>query len=55
MGLHVRDIQLRNKVVVLKGCSVPLRPRDPGEHMVVVGESPVSSIVDGEVMAGMGG
>ncbi|KAG6365473.1 hypothetical protein INS49_007084 [Diaporthe citri] len=54
MGLGVPDIQLEDRVVVIKGCSVPLILRDMGEHMVIVGETYVSGIMDGEVIKGLG-
>ncbi|KAL1875171.1 hypothetical protein Daus18300_003239 [Diaporthe australafricana] len=50
MGLGVPEVQLRDRVVVLKGCSVPLIMRAVGDHMVIVGESYVSGIMGGEVM-----
>lgn len=53
MGLGVPEIQLKDRVVVLKGCSVPLIMRAAGEHMVIVGESYVSGIMDGEVIEGL--
>lgn len=53
MGLGVPEIQLNDRVVVLKGCSVPLITRAVGDHMVIVGESYVSGIVNGEVMEGL--
>lgn len=54
MGLGVPEIQLEDRVVVLKGCSVPLILRDVGGHMVIVGETCVSGIMDGEVIKGLG-
>lgn len=54
MGLGVPEIQLNDRVVVLKGCSVPLIMRAVGDHMVVVGEAYVSGIMDGEVIKGLG-
>lgn len=53
MGLGVPEIQLNDRVVVLKGCSVPLIMRAVGDYMVIVGESYVSGIMDGEVMEGL--
>lgn len=50
MGLGVPEVQIRDRVVVLKGCSVPLIMRAVGDHMVIVGESYVSGIMGGEVM-----
>lgn len=52
MGLGVPGIQPKDMVVVLKGCSVPLILRAVGDHMVVVGESYVSGIMNGEVIEG---
>lgn len=54
MGLGVPEIQLDDRVVVIKGCSVPLILRDMGEHMVIVGKTYVSGIMDGEVIKGLG-
>lgn len=53
MGLGVPEIQLNDRVVVLKGCSVPLILRAMGKHMVIVGESYVSGIMNGEVIEGL--
>lgn len=53
MGLGVPEIQLNDRVVVLKGCSVPLIMRAVGDHMVIVGESYVSGIMNGEVIQGL--
>lgn len=53
MGLSVPEIQLKDRVVVVKGCSVPLVLRSVGDHMVIVGESYVSGIMNGEVMQGL--
>lgn len=53
MGLGVPEVQLKDRVVVLKGCSVPLIMRAVGKHMVIIGESYVSGIMDGEVMEGL--
>lgn len=54
MGLGVPEIQLEDRVVVLKGCSVPLVLRAVGDHHVIIGESYVSGIMDGEVIKGLG-
>ncbi|KAK2605435.1 hypothetical protein N8I77_008272 [Diaporthe amygdali] len=53
MSLGVPEIQANDKVVVLKGCSMPLIMRVVGDHMVVVGESYVSGIMNGEVIEGL--
>ncbi|KAJ0116387.1 hypothetical protein J7T55_007367 [Diaporthe amygdali] len=53
MGLGVPEIQPNDRVVVLKGCSVPLIMRAVGDHMVIVGESYVSGIMNGEVIEGL--
>lgn len=55
IGLGPPEIQLGDRVVVLKGCSVPLILRIEGNHMVVVGESYVSGIMNGEVLDHLAG
>lgn len=53
MGLGVPEIQVDDRVVVVKGCSVPHIIRAVGDHMVIIGESYVSEIMDGEVIEGL--
>lgn len=53
MGLGVPEIGLKDRVAVIKGCSVPLILRDVGEHMVIVGEAYVSGIMHGDVIEGV--
>ncbi|KAG8162970.1 hypothetical protein KVR01_007448 [Diaporthe batatas] len=53
MGLGGPEIQVNDRVVVVKGCSVPLIMRAVGYHMVIIGESYVSGIMDGEVIKGL--
>ncbi|KAK3381902.1 heterokaryon incompatibility protein-domain-containing protein [Podospora didyma] len=52
MGLGPGDAQLNDKIVVLKGCSVPLIMRAvEGGGAVLIGEAYVSGIMNGQVMA----
>lgn len=53
MDLGVPEIQPNDKVVVLKDWSMPLIMRAVGGHTVVVGESYVSGIMNGEVIEGL--
>lgn len=55
-GLGPRDVQERDVVFVLYGCSVPvmLRRVEGGEHWSLVGEVFVAGIMDGEVVAAVG-
>ncbi|KAM0424974.1 hypothetical protein ACHAPT_009775 [Fusarium lateritium] len=52
LGLGSPEIQLGDKIVILKGCCMPLVLRADGECWVLVGEAYVSGIMRGEAVTG---
>ena len=52
LGLGPREIRIGDKVVILKGCYMPLVLRADGEFRILVGEAYVSGIMRGEAFMG---
>lgn len=53
LGLAPPVIQLKDRIVILKGCCVPLILRAVGDSSVLIGEAYVSGIMDGELISGL--
>lgn len=51
MGLGPPEIQLNDRIAILKGCHVPLVLRETGSYMVLVGEAYVSAMMNGELVS----
>ncbi|OTB04735.1 hypothetical protein M426DRAFT_151166 [Hypoxylon sp. CI-4A] len=55
MGLGPPELQLDDRIVILKGCHVPLLLCAVGDYMVIVGEAYVSAMMNGELVSDLTG
>ncbi|RFN49058.1 het-domain-containing protein [Fusarium flagelliforme] len=52
IGLCPAEVQMNDKIVVLKGCQAPIIIRARQDHWVIVGEAYVVGMMSGEVLSG---